>query len=137
MRRESVLISVALSPFRAIERTRGWRRLGLVAVYATIAVITWAILWRRAQLAPLPDIGDPFDAAGTRSPVYVSDERNAAVPYRAAAKLFRDLKNPAESTSFSNANLAWSRADGTLRAWVTEHEQAISLLVAGSARTEY
>lgn len=137
MRREWSVISVALSPLRALERSRGWRRLGILAVYTLIALVIWAIMWRRAQLASLPDIGDPFEAAGIRSPVPVSDERNAAVPYRAAAKLFRDLNNGAESTSFTNANLAWSRADATMRAWVAEHDKAISLLIDGSTRPEF
>ena len=135
MRRESILLTIALSPLRAIERTRGWRRLGLLLVYAMIAVVILALVRRRSQLAGLPDVGEPFDVAAFRTPAGVSDDRNAWVPYRLAAARFRDL-NEAEGNSFSNANLAWTRADATLCAWVAEHDEAISLLCTGAARSE-
>jgi len=136
MQREPVLVTIALSPFRAIERTRGWRRVGLVVLYGLIALVSWALLWRRAQLASLPDIGEPFDVAAFRSPARVADDRNAFVPYRLAAQRFRDM-NRAEGESFSKANLAWSRADATIRGWVAEHDEAIALLCAGSERPEF
>ena len=57
MQRESLLVKIALSPFRAIERARGWRRLGLLVLYAAIAVVIGGLLWRRSQLAGLPMSG--------------------------------------------------------------------------------
>ena len=51
----------------------------------------WAFLWRRSQLAALPDVGEPFDVAAFRSPARVPDDRNAFVPYHRAAQRFRDM----------------------------------------------
>jgi hypothetical protein len=134
--RVSVLVAIVLSPLRAIERLRGWRRLGLLVLYGLIAFGIWALLWRRSQLANLPDIGTPFDVAAFRSPASVPDSRNAFVLYRRAAERFRDM-TAVEGTSFSNANFEWARADATFRAWVTEHDEAISLLCAGAALPEF
>jgi len=134
-RRESVLTAVLVYPLRAVERTRGWRRLGLLALYAVIALLVCGLLWRRSQLRELPDVGPPFDVAAFRSPPAVPDERNAFVLYRKAADRFRYM-NPDESGSFKKANLRWSHADARLRAWVAEHAEAVALLRAGSERPE-
>ena len=135
-RRESVLATIVLLPLRAIERSRGWRRVVLLVLYGLIALGTWAILWRRSQLSALPDVGDPFVGAAMRAPASVPDDRNAFVAYRRAVGRFRDM-NKAEGTSFSKADFAWSRADATFRAWVAEHEEAISLLCSGAALPEF
>ncbi|QEH38995.1 hypothetical protein OJF2_76070 [Aquisphaera giovannonii] len=134
-RSEGTVLEILLSPLRAVERTRGWRRLGLLLLYAAVAVPILAILWRRSQLNGLPDVGDTFDLPGPRPAAGVPDDRNAFVPYGRAAEHFRDM-SPAEGRSFSQANLRWSRADATLRGWVAEHREAISLLRAGSGRPE-
>ena len=65
--REPVLVSIALAPLRAVERTRGLLRLGVLAVYALIALAASAVLWRQAQLRGLPDVGAPFDVAAFRA----------------------------------------------------------------------
>jgi hypothetical protein len=135
-RRESVLATIVLVPFRAVERSRGRRRVVLLVVYGLIVVCAWAILWRRSQLAALPDVGDPFVGAALRSPSPVPDDRNAFVVYRRAVARFRDM-NQAEGSSFSNAEFAWSRADATFRAWIAEHDGAISLLCAGAVLPEF
>jgi hypothetical protein len=133
--RPSVWVTVALAPLLAIERTRGWRRFGLLVLYGTVALVIGAFLWRRSQLAAVPDIGEPFDVAAFRSPAHVPDELNAFAGYRLAAGQFRDMTN-AEGQSFGKANLAWSRADAIMRGWVADHDEAISLLIDGSARPE-
>jgi hypothetical protein len=133
--KEPVLITIALAPLRAIERTRGWRRIGLLVLYGLIALAIWAQLRRRAQLAGLPDIGEPFDVAAFRARGRVADDRNAFVLYRQAVDRFRDM-NKAESASFEKANLTWSNSDQLFRDWVREHDEAISLLCAGAARPE-
>ncbi len=74
--------------------------------------------------------------SATAAPVRVADDKNAFVSYRRAVERFRDM-NTAEGDSFSNANLNWSRADKLFRRWVTEHDEAISLLCAGSAQPEF
>jgi hypothetical protein len=134
-RRESVLAAILLFLFRAVERTRGWRRLGLLVLYGLTVLGTWAFLWRQAQLARLPDVGESFGAAAFRGPGRVSDDRNAFIPYRQAAHRFREM-NDAEGNSFNNANLQWSRADATLRGWIAENDQAISLMCAGAVRPD-
>ena len=130
------MVTIGLAPLRAIERARGWRRIGLVVVYALIALAIAAPLRRRTQLAGLPDVGEPFDVAAWRAPHHVSDERNPFVTYRQAVERYREM-NEAESSSFSKANSSWKTADKTFRGWVVEHDQAISLLCAGSERPEF
>jgi hypothetical protein len=134
--RESVLTKIVLWPLRAIERTRGWRRLGLLVLYGMIALAIWAVQWRRSQLAAIPDIGEPFDVGAFRLPARVPDDRNAFVLYRRAVQRVRDM-NQTEQASFTNANLAWSRADATMRRWVAENDEAITLLCTGSAVHEF
>ena len=129
--RESAFTSIALFPLRALERARGWRRLGLLLLYALIALPILAMMCRQSRLAALPDVGDTFDlpAAGT------ADDRNAFVPYRRAVERSREMSE-AEAESFSRANLRWSAADAVLRGWVAAHREAIALLRAGSERPE-
>ncbi len=134
-RRWPTLGTTLLSPVRAIERARGRRRIGLLTLYGLVALLIWAMLWRQSQLRGLPDIGEPFDAAASRNLDRVPEDHNAFVPYRRAAERFRDLSK-SERESFTNANLRWSRADATLRGWVAEHREAISLLRDGSERPE-
>ena len=69
------------------------------------------------------------------APARVPDDRNAFAGYRLATEQFRDM-NKAEGASFEKANLAWRRADAIMRGWVAEHDEAISLLIDGSARPE-
>ena len=64
------------------------------------------------------------------------DDRNAFVAYRRAVERFRDM-NDAEGNSFSHADFAWGKADATFRAWIAEHDEAISLLCAGAALPEF
>jgi hypothetical protein len=127
--------TILLFPLRAIERARGWRRLGLLLLYLMIALPSLAQLWRRSQLVGLPDVGDTFDVAAARPTAGVPDDRNAFIPYRRAAERFREMSKD-EDESFSKANLRWSWADATLRGWVADHREAIALLRAGSERPE-
>src|ERR1017187_101873 len=134
-RRKSALAAALLFPFRAVERAGGWRRLGLLVVYVLIALPILALLWRRSQLVGLPDVGASHDGLASVTPAGVPDDRNAFVPYRRAAERFRAM-TPGEGVSFTKANLLWSQADAVLRGWVAEHQEAISLLRAGSERPE-
>jgi hypothetical protein len=133
--RESIFTAILLFPLRAVERARGWRRLGLLLVYVMIALPILALLWRRSQLAGLPDIGDSYSGIVAASLASVPDDRNAFVLYRRATERFRDM-TPVEGESFSKANFAWAGADDVFRGWVAEHKEAISLLRAGSERPE-
>ncbi len=119
--------TILLFPLRALERARGWRRLGLLLLYVLIALPILAQLWRRSQLASLPDVGYTFALAASRSTAGVRDDRNAFVPYQRAAERFREMSKD-EGESFNKADLRWSAADAVLRGWVAEHREAISLL---------
>ena len=134
-RRASVMAAVLLFPLRALQRARGWRRLGLLIVYGLIALPVLAVLWRRSQLAGLPDLGEAqlLPAAGAR--VQSPEDRNAFALYRRAAERSRAMTD-SEGRSFSDANLRWSAADQVLRGWVAAHREAISLLRHGSQRPE-
>jgi hypothetical protein len=44
-----------------------------------IAAVLTAFLWRRSQLAGLPDVGERFDVAAFRSPARVPDDRKKDV----------------------------------------------------------
>jgi hypothetical protein len=136
-RRESVFTAVLLFPLRALERAHGWRRLALLIVYGLIALPILAVLWRRSQLAGLPDLGEAqlLPAAGARAKVQLPDDQNAFAAYWQAAQRFREMTD-SEQKSFSNANLSWSAADQVLRGWIAAHREAIALLRAGSERPE-
>jgi hypothetical protein len=131
----SVLVAILLWPLRSIERTRGWRLVGLLALYGLVASLVAGLLWRRSELAQVPDIGEPFDVPAHRSRSRVADDLNAFIPYRRAVQRCRDL-NDAEGAAFNQANLEWARADNTLRGWVAEHDEAIDLFREGSQRPE-
>jgi len=136
LRREPELITFLLAPLRAIERTRGWRLVGLLVLYAVIAMAISAPLRRRSQLAGLPDVGEPIDVAALRAPGRVADDRNAFGCYRQAVDRFCEM-NKAESASFESANLSWLRADELFRGWVRKNDEAISLLCSGADRPDF
>jgi hypothetical protein len=134
-REKESIAAILLLPLRAIERARGWRRVALLLLYVMITLPIAALLFRRAQLARLPDVGNSFNLAEVRSAGPVPDDRNAFVLYRRAADRFREMAK-AEEESFTKANLGWSRADAILRRWVADNREAVSLLRAGSERSE-
>jgi hypothetical protein len=134
-RRDSPFIAILLFPLRAVERTHGWRRLGLLLVYLMIALPVLAMLYRRSQLAGLPDVGEIYGGMVTATPAKAPDDRNAFVLYHRATERFRDMTN-AEGDSFSNANFHWSHADAVFRRWVVEHRPAIALLRSASERPD-
>jgi hypothetical protein len=131
----SVIVAVLLSPLRAVERARGWRRLGLLMVYTIIALPLCAVLWRQSQLAGMPDVGESFNQPAASIHLGGTDELNAFVIYRRAGERFREMNN-VEGDAFSKSEFHWSKADAVFRKWVGEQKQAISLLLAGSERPE-
>ena len=133
--KESIFAAVLLFPLRAVERTRGWRRLALILVYIVIALPIAALLWRRSQLAGLPDVGETYHASLASIRAKAPDDRNAFVLYAQAIDRFRDMTR-VEGESFSKANFQWSAADAVFRGWITDNQQATSLLLEGSKRPE-
>jgi hypothetical protein len=75
--------AVVLAPAFWLERTRGRRRLALLALYALIVATAAVLAWRASRLSGIPDIGDPFDTDRLLA-WKVPDERNAYVFYRKA-----------------------------------------------------
>jgi hypothetical protein len=100
------VFSIVQLPLRPIERSRGWRRFVLLVFYGLIVLCGSAILWRRSDLAELPDVGYQFVGAALRSPAPVADDRNAFVANRRTVERFRDM-NDDEGNSFSNSDFAW------------------------------
>ena len=90
--RESPSHVILLFPLRAIERARGWRRLGLLLVYVMIALPILAHCCGGDRSSPACPMSvtrsmamPPAAAAG------IAEDRNAFVPYRRAAEQFRDM----------------------------------------------
>ena len=134
-RGEGRLVRFLLFPLRAIERARGWRRVGLLGLYAAVMIPVLAAAWRRAQLAGLPDVGDVYGTPASQRAAGGSDDRNAFVLYQKAARRYREM-NRAEGKSFSKADHRWSAADATFRGWVADNREAVGLLREGSKRPE-
>ena len=134
VRAGSTFEAILLAPLRAIELARGWRRVALLALYGMLALGITAFLWRRSQLARLPDVGETYAAAASQ-PGRIADDRNAFIPYRQAAQRVR-LMTDAEVNSFNDANLSWSKADATCRRWVSDNDQAVSLMCGGAERPD-
>ena len=84
------------------------------------------MLWRQSQLRGLPYIGEPFDAAASRNLDLVFEDHNAFVPYRRAADAIPRPEQERASRSRTPTS-AGPGADATLRGWVAEHREAISL----------
>jgi|GEM_PF-1146043 len=133
------------------------RVLGLLALL--VAAVALPAAWWALQLAGLPDIGEPFDAAAFRAET-IPDGRNAFVLYRRAAALYRplrvrpkqagppgavDVAEPVGETGevdFALANgvplrprsedLDWRTAPEEVRAWVRENREALDLFREGS-----
>jgi hypothetical protein len=57
------VVGVLSLPARLLERTRGRKRLALVALYLLIGTVIGVFAWRESTLRGLPDVGDPFDVA--------------------------------------------------------------------------
>jgi hypothetical protein len=131
------LLDRAIAPLTWLERAKGPKRLGLVFLYAMIALVVGVLGWRGLSLWNLPDIGEPFDTArfGT---VDVPDSSNAMIPYReAAAELIAALPSTykvASSKSWENHN--WATADPEVRRWVVDNRPAFAIWLQGTERPE-
>lgn len=127
-------LRVVLAPVHLVERSRGRRRLLILAAYGLIAAVAGVLGWRECQLAGVPDIGDPFDVAAARAAApELPPDRDSFVTYREAARLYRDL-GPGEQASFTKASHHWALADDTMRRWVADNRRAIDRLMEGSHR---
>lgn len=76
--------AVVLAPLHWLERSRGWRRRGLILLYMAIVLLAAGSVWWAASLNGLPDPGDPFDVADFRASIAVPPEEDAFTLYREA-----------------------------------------------------
>src|SRR4051794_7461442 len=76
------LLDWLIAPLTLLERTRGWRRRGLILLYLVIALVVGVFGWRELTLWRLPRAPEPFDVAGLGRPA-IPDAENAMVVYRA------------------------------------------------------
>src|SRR5262249_25354584 len=73
-------MTVSPAKSRTAKFFRPWVGIPLVVVLLAIAL---PLAYRNAQIAKVPEIGEPFDVQGFRS-VTIADEDNAMVCYRQA-----------------------------------------------------
>ncbi|HZW33025.1 MAG TPA: hypothetical protein VFF52_20080 [Isosphaeraceae bacterium] len=93
-RRESTFVTVLLFPFRAIEQARGWRRLGLLALYVVIGRTLLALVWRRSQRIGLPDVGNPRVCPGSATRRCWRPMTSRLTEGATTASLHKDSKAP-------------------------------------------
>ncbi len=140
-RKPSSLFTLLLLPAAWLERTRGWRRLALLALYLLIVVVGAALISWTTQLRGLPDIGDPFDVAAFIEESHVSDEDNAFVLYRKARTLLKPWEWPTDEypdgppAGFGN-NWRWADAEPPLRLWLEANAMALDVWKSGTERPQ-
>ena len=118
-----------------IPRVRpAWSRpLGVAFGAAFLAVLViW--IWGLPNLDRLPDVGDPFDVAAARRPIFIDDSDNAYV-------LFAQAKG--KQSRFTSAlakldltTLVWSKAGAEIRDYLEKNREALELWRAGSERPD-
>ncbi len=108
-----------------IERGR-WLTLGIAAAVIGVAAL---VIFGVRTAGLLPDVGDPFDVAVARRPVFIPDTENAYVLYRDATKKL--LKFPQTLRDVDFATVTWSQARGELRAYVDQNGQALEICARG------
>jgi hypothetical protein len=126
-----------IAPLTLLERSRGWKRRGLVLLYLAIACVVGALGWRAVSLRGLPDSPEPFDLV-KYGKVEVSDADNAMVAYRDVFSRFGDLDakkyNVASPKAWEVTD--WSAADPGVRQWAQEHRQALEAWLPANDRSD-
>jgi hypothetical protein len=135
-RRRITIEGLILAPLRLLERSRGWRRRGLVLAYLVVlVVVAFPLRWLTA-LNGLPDVGEPAGLAEFRSRV-VPEADNAFTLYREAAQ-----QMPADSASGASMDwweLAkrakdWATAGEDVRAWQESCRPALAVWRRGTEK---
>jgi hypothetical protein len=128
---------LVLAPLIALERSRGWRRRGLLALYLAIGLVVGVLGWRAASLRGLPRAPEPFDLA-RYGRVEVPDADNAMVAYRAVFARFGGLATEGYRIGDAAAWNArdWSRADPEIRRWVEDHREALAAWLPATDRPD-
>lgn len=140
---------ILMTPLRWLERTKGYRRVALLAFYLLILLLLAAVVWRYLGLRALPDVGDPFDvAAFEHDSSAVPSQADASQLYSQAAGALRPhFGGSAQGaimwkrgmlyyeTPISNARFAsaWSTASDDLKSWVDSNRRSLSLFEQAAA----
>jgi hypothetical protein len=126
-----------LAPLIALERSRGWRRRGLLALYVSIGLVVGVLGWREASLWRLPRAPEPFDLVAYGR-VEVPDADNAMVAYRAVVARSGGLATPGyETTSNAAWDVSdWSAAEPGVRRWAEDHRAALAAWLPANDRPD-
>ena len=130
------LLDLAIAPLTWLERSRGWKRRRLVAIYLLVVMVVGVFGWRELSLWRLPNIGEPFDEEkfGT---VVVPDSDNAMIAYREAARLLKPLDRKVFDEATKNWNFSdWSQVAPLLAGWLEENRAALELWLQGADRPD-
>jgi hypothetical protein len=119
------LVDVAIAPLHWLERSRGWKRRGLIVLYALIAATAGILGWREMSLWRLPEIREPFDEAKFGA-VELADADNAIPFYRAAGDRLKPADNKVYQVDPKGWRVIdWSAADPAIRRWVEDSRAAL------------
>ena len=130
------LLDLAISPLTLLEQSKGWKRRGLLVLYALVAIVFGVVGWRGLSLWRLPDIGPPFDLERLGT-VEVPDSENSIPLYVEAAK--RVKAHDAELMALDNKAwnvVDWAVLDPAIRRWVDESRPALEPWLRATERAD-
>lgn len=131
------LIDTLILPLKWLERSRGWKRRGLILLYLVVLSVGGVLAWRELQLWRLPDLREPFDEA-RYSRVAVADSDNALPLYREALALIQPADPEIDRLPSSAWNMtAWSQIDPLIRAWAESNRPALDPWLRASDRPDF
>jgi hypothetical protein len=130
------LIALLASPFTLLEQAKGRWRSAILVVYALLALVICIPLVRKARLARIPDLGDPFDVAAFRDrgsndafPLYHEAlSRYQAPTKQPASRGLVPLFNRVVSLRFNSGY-----ATPEVQAWIASNGEARDLWLRATA----
>ncbi len=131
------LVDYLILPLKWLERSKGWKRRGLVLLYSLIFLAGSALSWRELHLWRLPNIVEPFDVAkyGT---VTLAESDNARPLYEQAVALMHRPLPSVQSLYMRGYKFdAWATADPLLRQWVEENRPALATWLQATERPDF
>jgi hypothetical protein len=117
-----------------IPRIRLGRRRVLGAFGAAFLAILVIGIWGLLNVYGLPDVGDPFDVATARRPIYVDDSDNAYVLFAQAKG--KQSTFTAALSKLELTTLVWAKAGAEIRDYLEKNHEALELWRAGSERPD-
>jgi hypothetical protein len=131
------LADLIIAPLTLLERSKGWKRRGLVFLYLMIATTASVFVWRAVCLSRLPDSPEPFDVV-KYARVEVPDADNAILAYREIFARFGDLSAKTYNVPSEKAWIVsdWSSADPEVRRWADDQRNALEAWVPTNDRTD-